>query len=256
MVEAEQILEADVGAVVGSAMDAISQAGMWIVWTLIIGAIVGAVVYIFSFKHSVSIRVLTRGGNETPIKDRAREVKVDGVTYWKLLKRRDVIPIPPSEALKLLNNKAKPKYYAEFSWSDETGYVPLRYDVTTDNFNGKLEMLRNGQVINEPFQPFTSNQRSLYVMQIRKAEQRRKKDILERITALATPIVLAMLVISILVFWEDVAKPGKEIAELNVQMQKQNIQLLEQVNEISAQNARIVQAYTGADIALQQQVTQ
>lgn len=251
----EDILNLDVGSVASGFMDNISQAGSWIVWIIVIGALVGALLYLISFKHSVGIRVLTRNGNNLPVKDRAREIKVDGVVYWKLMKRKHIIPVPPAESLVIRKSGANPKFYAEFSYSDETGYVPLEYDVTTDNFNDKLKMIQHGKVVQDPFQPFTSNQRSLYVMQLRKSETRRKKDILERITALATPIVLVMLVICILIFWEDVAKPGKEIAELNLQMQEKTLVVLDQIVEISNQNARIVQTLTGENLNITQQVT-
>lgn len=252
---ADDILNVDLGGVASSFMDSISQAGGYIIWIIVIGALVGAFLYIFSFKHRVGVRILTKNGNNLPVPDRAREIRVDGVVYWKLLKRKHIIPVPPAESLVILKPGAKPRFYAEFSYSDETGYVPLQYDVTTENFNSKLRMMDKGKVVDAPFQPFTSNQRSLYVMQLRKSEQRRKKDILERITALATPLVLVMLVICVLVFWEDVAKPGKEMAELNVQMQEKNLLLLEQITEISTQNARILQVTTGTDMELSQKVS-
>lgn len=252
----EQILNFDVGGIGSTFMDSASAFGGYLVWIFVISAVVVAFVYILSFKHIVSVRILNRNGNVLPVKDRAREVKVDGVKYWKLLKRKDVIPVPPADALIVVKSGGKPKFYAEFTYNEESGYIPLEYDVTTSNFNEKLIITQHGKVIKDSFQPFTTNQRSLYVMQLRKAEARKKKDLLERIMQLATPLVLVMLFIAVLIFWEDVAKPGKEMANLNVQMQQKNLELLDNLAEISAQNARIVQAYTGTDLEITQQVTQ
>lgn len=257
MVDAtEQIINLDVAGVASGFMDSVSQLGGYIVWAVLLGSLIGVIIYFLSFKHTISIRILNRNGNVLPVKDRAREIKVDGVKYWKLMKRKDIIPVPPADALIVMKSGGKPKYYAEFTFNEETGYIPLEYDVTTDNFNNKLIMTQHGKVIKDSFQPFTTNQRSLYVMQLRKAEARRKKDVLERIMQLATPLVLVMLFIAVLIFWEDVAKPGKEMANLNIQMQQQNIELLDNLAEISAQNARIVQAYTGVDLEITQQVKQ
>lgn len=251
----DAITNIDVGALASGFMDSVSQLGGYLVWIIVIGALMATFIYILSFKHQVSVRVLNANGNTPPVKDRAREIKVDGVVYWKLLKRKDIIPVPPAEAIDIIKPGAKPRLFAEFSYSVENGYVPLHYDVDTKNFAEKLTMTKHGRIVDEPFQPFTSNQRSLYVMQLRKAEARKKKDLLERITQLATPLVLAVLVVSILIFWEDVAKPGKEMAQINVAMQESNRKMMETLNDISAQNARIVQAQTGAVLDIEQKVT-
>lgn len=245
----------DVGAVAQSTVDSVSQYVGFLIWGLVICSLIAIFVYILSFRHTVTIRHLTKATNTMPMKDRAREINVDGAVFWKLLKRKHIIPVPPASALVLKSASGKPKFHADFTYSEENGYIPLEYDINTQNFDQKLVMTQHGRVVKEAFQPFTSNQRSLYVMQVRKAEQMRKKDILERLTQLATPLVLAMLFIAVLVFWEDVAKPGREMADLNIQMQQKNVVLLEQLSEISAQNARIVQAYTGQDLQINQQVT-
>lgn len=247
-------MEFDVGGIANSFMDSVSGAASYMIWIIIAAVVVFAVMYIFSFRHVVSVRILTKNGNSLPLRDKAREVKVDGATYWQLLKRRHVIPVPPASALIPLSTKGKPKFYTEFSWSEETGYVSLEYDVTTNNFGEKVVITQHGKVIDDAFQPFTTPQRSLLVNQLRKAENRRKKDVWDRLSQLATPLVLAMLFICVLVFWEDVAKPGKEIAALNVQMQEQNLEMIAQLNEISAQNARIVSLYTGQPIDVNQVV--
>lgn len=248
--------EIDPFAVGQSALDSVSVAGTYIVWGVLAVVVVVGLIYFMSFRHTVSIRVLNKHGQSLPFRDKAREFKKDGGRYWQFLKRRDVIPVPNSESLIQINGGGKPKYYAEFSWSEENGYVPLVYDITTDNFQDRVIVTQHGKRIEDGFQPLTTSQRSLFVGQLRKSEERKKKDLLERITQLATPLIIAMLFVMVLLFWEDIAKPAKEMSELNVKMQEKNNQLLEQMAEISAQNARVASIYTGEPIEIEQRITE
>lgn len=254
-------IEQTIGNIATTSMDALSASVYPIIWTLLGIVLVIFVVYYLSFRHKIRVRLLTSQGS-VPYDDKAREVLVDGVRFWKLMKRKDVIPVPPKEGLSILGRDilGKPKYYAEVYWSEEDGYVNILDNITKENLRENIYGLdEHGEVkpiAGDAFKPFTPQQRSLLVQQIRKAQDRKKKGLLDYITQLAVPLALVALFMMVLLFWEDIAKPGREMASLNVQMQEKNQQLLGELSEISAQNARVVQALGDETKARELQIQQ
>ena len=240
----------EVGTYAGQAMDALSNTVWPILWSLVL--LIGLLIawWYLSYRHKVRIRMLT-GSNPVPFDDKAREIKVDGVTYWKLLKRKDVIAVPDSQSLEGLGKDimGKPKFYAEMYWSEEHGYIPIVDDVNESNFLDRIVVKDGKKLAKGTFKPFTTQQRTLLVTQLRKAQDRRKKSLLDQVMQVAVPMMLVFLFIMVLVFWEDIAKPAKDMAEMNQNMMSQQRSLLEQSQEISNQNARIVKAFADKEEA-------
>lgn len=236
----------DIGAAATGALDTASSAVWPILWS-----VVGIVTVIFlwwylSHRHEVRIRLMTHS-RSFPIKDKAREVMVDGVPYWKLLKRKDIIPVPPAEAMDHIGRDilGKPKFYCEFYYSVETGYHPIKDSMTTEKLKASSKNPALDGSVNDTFQPFTPSQRALFVTQLRKAEARRKQSTLDKVMQMATPIAFIFLIVMILFFWEDIAQPAKDMASSAAGMQELNKQLLAQNAEISNQNARMLQVIAG-----------
>ena len=206
------------------------------------------VVWYFQYRHRVRIRILTAQGS-VPYDDKAREVDVDGVPFWKLLKRKHMVPVPTSEAITNIGVgpiSKKPRYYAEFFWSEELGYVVNIDSVNSKNIQEKaVKYGPNKELVKDAFHPFTPQQRALYVYQLRKAEERKKKSLLDQITAIAVPMVLVFMFILVLVFWEDIAKPAQQSQASAAAMMETNERLLKENAQISAQNARILQVLAG-----------
>lgn len=234
-------------------LDVISNSVVNVVWACLALALVAVVFWYFLHRHKVRIRILTNSGS-FPYQDKAREIKIDGVPFWKLLKRKDTITAPPSDALHSIGRDwmlRKPAYSVEMYWSEEDGYVPIVDTVNKANLKEKTvvyELDRHGQkveVARDVFQPFTPQQRALYVSQQKKALDRRKKSLSDLIAQIAVPIAFVMFAVVLLFFWEDIAKPAKEMAAANQNMMQLQKELLSHQSEISAQNARIVQALTG-----------
>lgn len=247
------------GAAARGFMDSLSASVYPVILTALGIALIAFFWWYFSHRHRVRIRLLLAQGT-VPFDDKAREVIVDGVPFWKLLKRKDMIPTPTSEAMTHLGKgflSGKPRFYAEFYWSEEYGYVPMVDGVNSKNLQDKaVKYGPNKELVKDAFHPFTPQQRALYVLQLRKAEARKKKSILDQITAIAVPMALVFIFIMLLVFWEDIAKPAQEMATANAGMMELNEKLLKQNAEISAQNARIVQALSGQIDAAQLQISQ
>lgn len=216
-----------------------------VIWSLVVLGFIGFVWWYLQYRHKIRLRLLTNYGS-VPYDDKAREVLVDGVPFWKLLKRKDIIPVPSKKCLNSIGRDffGKPKFYAEMYWSEEEGYIPVQDTVNKENLAGVVKVLdeTGERVVTGAFQPFTTQQRALHVAQLRRAEERRKNDFLTTIQNLAVPGILAMILILGLVFWEDIAKPGKEMALINKEMlEKQNV-IAQQLADASSQNARVVQA--------------
>lgn len=235
----------DVTGIATQAMDGISSFVWPVLWSLI-GILVLVFVYWFlQFRHTVRVKILTSNGH-TPVEDKAREVTVDNTPFWQLRKRKHLIPVPPREALDFLGLDflRKPKFFAEMYYSEEHGYIPCRDNVSKENLVDILAQSKDNTVTGS-YQPLTPAQRALYTSQLRKAVARKNTSILDKITQFATPLMLVMVLVLVLLFWEDIAKPSKDMASINQAMLSQNERLVGQVAEVSAQNARMLQVIAG-----------
>jgi len=164
----------------------------WLIVLTIIGVIIGIVVMILRYNIKIRIREII-GGKTRIIDDRAREVKDnEGVLKWKLLKRKHCLPIPPPEAIHITH---KGKY------SVEAYYLPEgEYKYVLDN-GVDVSKLSN-------FEPLDTSDREFYASEMREAEEYRKKNWTDYILPIAGIITIFGVLVVMLVFWEDIAKPG------------------------------------------------
>lgn len=254
-----EVGDIDVARVTTGILDGMSGMVWPVVWTILGIVIVLFVAWYLMHRHKVRIKMLTSTGWQS-FHDKAREVRVDGVKYWRLLKRKDIVPIPPAEATEGLGRDflGKPRFYAEAYWSEESDYVWSVDSVNKQNLSEKILVDGEKKSVENPFVPFTTQQRALFVSQLRKAESRRKKSLLDQIAQVAVPVVLVMMFIMVLLFWEDIAKPSKEMAELNNQMMERQNAIAASLADISSQNARVVSALAdetrARELQIQQQV--
>jgi len=162
-----------------------------------------------NYVHRVKIRVITSDSSPKFIEeDVAKTIIQDGVPYWKLKKRKELLTVPPSECTELTK---KGKYYAECYWSEREGFRWIK-DVANPE---------------AAFDAFPTTEKALLVQRIKNAQARKKKGIWDMLQALVTPIVLVMLFVLVLIFWEDIAEP--------------TIKVLNKVESITASQAVIAQ---------------
>lgn len=187
----------DIGSEISKYASGATDIFLIVVVVVIIGGILTGLMILLmvlkSYKHKVKIRVLT-ASRKYVVEDSAREVIKDGVTYWKFLKRRDMATAPPPESIELTK---KGSFYAECYYTNEGEYVWAK-----DN-------LRREQ----SFDAVTATQRSLLVGRIVQANNRKKRGLLDIISQFTMPLMLLIMVVLILVFWEDIASPSMEIVE-------------------------------------------
>jgi len=187
--------------------------GIWsfvqiLILAIIIGLIIVYIVFLLQHKHRVRVRIVV-GGKTLVFDDRAKEIKdKEGVLKWKLLKRKHCLPVPPKEAIHLTN---KGKYSVEAYYLPEGEYkYAIDNGVDEDNLTH--------------FEPLDTGDREFYASEMREAEQYRKKDWKEFLLPLAGVFSVLIILILMLVFWEDIAKPGIQIvdkaAEIAAEQQK------------------------------------
>jgi len=172
------------------------------------------------YVHKVKIRVLTSDGSPIyVIEENAKTVKENGVNYWKLRKKKDLLTVPPSDATELTK---KGKFYAECYWSEKEGY----------------QWIKDNPIKGSGFDAFPTTEKALLVQRIVNAHSRKKKGILEVLQQLVAPIVLILLFVLVLVFWEDIAEPTIKVLE-------QSARITESQSVITQQQARITAVLVG-----------
>jgi len=212
------------------------------------------IIYQKSFNRKVRIRKIVNG--RSIIKDdMAKPVKDEkGVLWWKLKnekdKKRRLMPAPPSDAIDINTDG---KEVVEVYYNDTGDYIfckdkarvaelpkdlfkniPDEYQHIEDTEAREVAIHKwkdtvlgdwkkdNGVV--EAFQPFTTQQRVLTVNAVMDAEERRGKNIWKDLPQLAALSALVIIVVSLMIFWGDLAKPvldAKQMDTLQLQMMQE-----------------------------------
>jgi len=248
---------------------------VYLILFLIIG-IAGTFWFILEkkYKHRAREKTLIKG--RKIVRDfRACEfLDKQGVRWWKLAgsmpKDHKKIPVPPEEAIEL-NNKGKMviEFYrmpgGEILFSKEAGDISgfpeetiaeNRWPKTIKELedgsdekaaaikewedNKKAEWIKDNNIVSAKH-PITTNQRLVYLMNLKEAESRRnKKDTFTAMIQLGSLGIIAMVVVSLMIFWGDIAAPAtaangvaaqqattlKETAQILKDL-KQNIQTID-----------------------------
>jgi len=215
------------------------------------------ILYIKSFKKEVIIRELING--RVIIKrDKARTKKdKKGVMWWQLREEKDkdkkFMPVPPAGVIDI---DAKGKEFVEVYRTENGMYIFLKdmcrvAEIPKDLLKGVPEEFLNIQDtekrekairewkefriaewkrekgVVEAFQPFTTQQRVLTVNSIMDAQERRGNSMWENIPQLAALGALVIIVVCLMIFWADIAKPvieAKEMSTSQLSMMKEIVQ--------------------------------
>lgn len=172
---------------------------------ILLVVVVLLIMHVLKFKHRVEIRELANG-RKIILNDKACNFKdSEGVDWWKLLKEKDktrkLIQPPPKQSIELDNKGRK---HVTF-YRDGDGNIAYAQD-TTMSLGTKTD-----------FQPMTNTHKNILVAQVRKAENRRKKDWKDNLPLYVIGFQLLLIIIFALAFMEEVAKPFITAKELQVQ---------------------------------------
>ena len=212
-------------------------------------AIIGIILFMINmlrkFKHVVYLKDITNN-NRILEADKARELEHrDGSPVWQCLKNRNIeFTIPPSEAIEInkRGQKCVTVYMAEgvvigFGKDStqvkrppeelfEVDFESIPEEITNIVNTQKREKAiltweRQQQQLNvsqwakannilSASQPFTSNQRTIYMAQRKRIMDRRKKSIWEYALPIAYISSMTIILLSLLIFWGDIAQPAIE----------------------------------------------
>lgn len=201
---------------VGSVLGGMSGMVFDIILYVIIGLFFVGIIFMFLIMSKYNKRVVIRkkiNGKNKIFYDKARLLKKDGVLWWKLLKAKDVIEVPPSHAVEV---DRKGRDFVEL-YELETGeYIPL---------------IDKHDEINS-VQPFTTNQRQLLQGQFTKANLERGFKLVDYIGAITYVAALVILVLGLMVFYGDIAKPVLEMGDKQVEIASKQVELQNQLNNM------------------------
>jgi len=222
-------------------LDKIIYTGQIIVGVLLLALIAIILFRFLSYKNKFRIKEVVKG-RYIIHDDKYKEWKdKDGIVWCRLLKRREITTLPPPEAIELdkKGNKVVEAYRlssGEYIYAkDVSEPIPLSIqnitDTATRDQTVKTWLKEHGNVI-AAYQPLTSNQRLIFLGQLEKAYARKTKQWQDYLLPMTSIAALLILVVCLMIFWGDIAKP---IIEANQQqialqtLQKEQLQLIKEI---------------------------
>lgn len=205
----------------------ISAIGTMAVVILVVG-VVGLIVFwwwqVTQYKFLVIVREVVN--NRTIVShDKARRVRdKDGNYWWKLLKEKAKIPEPGAEAIE---TTVKGKKFCEFYKLDEAGYFPIKSKKGWLAIENKVDHTRFKSFFADGFEPLTTNQRSMWLHEMREAESYKKLGKNELIAKAIPYIALILILLILLLFAGEFFTP---LFEHNERIAAQNEKIYGQFN--------------------------
>lgn len=234
--------------VLGYEFDLASNVDLTVIFVGVILGILAVCLVIYfiwlrmQYKHKIRIRQLANK-RTSPYDDFAREKKdKDGNIWWYLWSSREKFPVPPNKAVEIGSKGLK---YVE-AYRTETGEIiyltdnpkvkHISQDILSirdpDERKKKIMALHADGEVLDFFKPLTTNQRLIYIDQIRKAQERKGKDWKDYIMPIASMGILIIFVISLMIFWGDMVKPFMEMADKQLALttlQNEQLELLRDI---------------------------
>jgi hypothetical protein len=225
--------------IMGTVTEGINILSKGILIFLIVGVIVGIiiiVVYIKSFKHTIILKSLAKNRkiiSETKWKE---FIDNDGIPFLRTLKKvggRKLHPIAPPEAIEIRETGKK---FVE-AYVTETGEIHyIRDKGFIENDTSKL------------LEAFTTKQRSILINQHKKALERKGKSWTELIIPIVGIAALVIMVVSLLIFYDNMAQPLLSMADKQINYEAQVTRQME-IQERMNRNIQTIASHVGADIS-------
>lgn len=139
--------------------------------------------------------------------------KINGKKYF---------PIPEDNKSTHLDAKGKKHVYGYISAHGEVVYA---IDDNTDLFVDEAFI--------KAIQPFTSNQRALYINQERKAQEDSGKGWKQNIALIASGFVLVVILVISAVIFKQIYDGNKDLSEVNLQITSKQLEIIDSYSEIN-----------------------
>lgn len=201
------------GELTTKVMETVSTSSTTFYWGILALAfllMVFMVWWVLSFKYRVVFRVITDNGKYIR-QMKAKQVFRKGVHYWALFGFPPrLVSSPPKEAIHITK---KGHFFAEAYVTEE---------------NPEPVWLKDTHKEQGAFDPLTTQERALHVAMLNEAWDRRKRGLMELLMQFGPMVILAIVVVVIVMFGSDLAKPVLEaqrgqlaIAEVQLEITKQ-----------------------------------
>lgn len=293
MAEIEDVIAEKIGGiaeVVSPGLDIMYILAIVVFGASVIYALIAWIRFERSFKHFIVIRIVTENRKRI-MTDKFREfTDGDGVLWWKMRKRKHIIPVAPPDAIELTadgsiyveayytpegeyvffsdkldkehqkdinsiswivdsDNKEKIPYNDLFKeylkniseWNKLSWYQKINFPILwrwyvekpeAPQLNGRYVYIRDSSKAIDSFQPLTTKQRLILVNQYKKAQERKKFSFWENLPQMAAIGAVVMILVIMLVFWEDVVGPAKEAMEVGLERDKVQLEASKLLHEI------------------------
>lgn len=230
-----------------------------LIYTVFLGFVfvIGYFVWnIMRYRHHVRIMDVAHN-RKIVIHDRAKEYKdKDGVPCWKLLKSKDIISVPPPDSVEVDHKGRKcvvlyrpvPGHYIFAKDVAEVKDPPKNIlDMPEGEKKKKeLEKYYKDHKIIHAYQPLSSVERSFLVGQIVKAKSRRTISLLDQLVPIANTGMFVILIIIMVVSWEDLTGPAAGANSVALEIEKQRTDQLSIMREMK-QDIQIIKSQGLAD---------
>jgi hypothetical protein len=253
------LMEINIGAVfkqyVPPLLDFLSSAVIMIVLAALAIAIYLFWSFIKQFKHTAEVRQILANGKYFVSIDKFRIASdKDGGKFLQLLNRKERLPAPPPEAMDITK---KGNFFVVLYHTTEGTYAYGQDDTdykdviginkgypkdlsTPSSWSEKIKSMfrkeeryiyfKHRTPVIEGYRSLPTNQRIMLINQLKKAYDRKKMNWKEHIVTIASIASITLLVICLMVFWGDLAKPTLEMSSrLDTNLAKQmEIQKMQQ----------------------------
>lgn len=188
--------------------------------------------YLLKYKYFVTVRMLA-GGREIIIRDKARKIKSKkGVERLKLRKLNEQLPLPPDE---VCNTTDRGKVYLDVYRTQAGQYIWAKSKGLAEGV--KIPNNRD----TSDFEAMNTADRDFYASEWEESERYNKNKIWQNLPQVAGLAVLLVLFVLVVVYWEDIAQPAKEI-------QKESVKILDKADDILEKAVQIQAAQSGQQV--------
>lgn len=236
-----------------------------IIYGCIFGILVGLMIYwvimMLRFKHTVVIKELV-AGRKIIFKDKARDLVIDGVSYWQLQKEKNkekrLMSVPPAEAVEVTTKGKKwAEVYrtvtGEYIFLKDTGQIAEkptnlykdlpkdlekikdpeeRYKKITEWKDNQLKTWEKDNNVISAYEPLTSKQRLILINNIRKAEARKTFSWQQNLPMIVGIGATVILVIALMIFYGEIAAPVISMHEKELSYEAMRTEQLKVLRDI------------------------
>lgn len=224
--------------------------------------------WIASFKHTFVRRVVVNGRKKAEVRKFKEVTDKDGIVWYKVTGIKGYVPAAPPEAVEITSRGKMlvEAYYLEGEYvylKDRGSVIPEEVTSLTEEeidnipkhileikdkqkrdeaadawaqtlIQGKIRQWKTENTSINAYQPFTTKQRALLVSQLKSAQQWKKKNIWEHMTTIASLAALTILVVSMMIFYADMAQPLLDMGDKynqNVRIQQETLLIIQGLKE-------------------------